>query len=48
GAWLEALQKMADDRAGMVEIDGKRALKRRDLLKALLGYRLFDTLEDVE
>jgi hypothetical protein len=48
GAWLEALEKMADDRAGMVEIDSKRALKRRDLLKALLGYRLFATLEDAE
>ena len=36
-AWIEALNKMADDKAGAVEIDGKRALKRRDLLKALAG-----------
>lgn len=37
GAWIEALQKMADDKAGAVELDRKRALKRRDLLKALVG-----------
>ena len=37
-AWIEALIKMADDKAGMMEIDRKRALKRRDLLKALPGY----------
>jgi ferredoxin len=36
-AWIEALTKMADDKAGAVEIDGKRARKRRDLLKALAG-----------
>ena len=36
-AWLEALTKMADDKAGAVEIDRKRALRRRDLLKALAG-----------
>jgi ferredoxin len=36
-AWIEALNKMADDKAGAVEIDSKRALKRRDLLKALAG-----------
>ena len=35
--WIEALSKMADDKAGAVEIDSKRALKRRDLLKALAG-----------
>jgi len=40
-AWLEALKKMADDRAGMVEIDRKRALRRRDLLKALVGAKQF-------
>jgi formate hydrogenlyase subunit 6/NADH:ubiquinone oxidoreductase subunit I len=39
GAWIEALRKMADDKAGVVEIDSKRALKRRDLLKALAGGR---------
>jgi len=37
GAWVNALVKLADDKAGMVEIDRKRALKRRDLLKALPG-----------
>ena len=36
-AWITALVKMADDKAGAVEIDSKRALKRRDLLKALAG-----------
>ncbi len=40
-AWIAALTKMADDRAGMAEIDRKRALKRRDLLKALAGAREF-------
>ncbi len=38
-AWIAALVQMADDRAGAVEIDSKRALKRRDLLKALAGGR---------
>jgi ferredoxin len=37
GAWMEALRKMADDKAGAVELDRKRALRRRDLLKALIG-----------
>ena len=41
GVWIEALRKMADDKAGAVEIDRKRALKRRDLLKALVGSRQF-------
>jgi hypothetical protein len=36
-AWIEALGKMADDRAGMIETDRKGALKRRDLLAALPG-----------
>jgi 4Fe-4S ferredoxin len=36
-AWLEAVRKMADDTAGAAEIDVKRALKRRDLLRALAG-----------
>lgn len=40
-AWIEALTKLADDKAGEVEMDGRRALKRRDLLKALAGARLF-------
>lgn len=38
-AWVEALTKVADERAGAVEIDAKRALKRRDLLKALAGSK---------
>jgi 4Fe-4S ferredoxin len=46
GAWTEALTRMADDRAGMLEIDSKRALKRRDLLKALKGARTFLDLEE--
>jgi ferredoxin len=37
GAWMEALRKMSDDKAGAVELDRKRALRRRDLLKALIG-----------
>jgi ferredoxin len=40
-AWLAALSKMADERAGAAEIDRKRALKRRDLLKALPGAQAF-------
>ena len=39
GAWVQALLKLADDKAGMVEIDRKRALKRRDLITALKGGR---------
>lgn len=47
GAWIESLRKMADDKAGAVEIDHKRALKRRDLLKALQGSKpFFDQLEE--
>jgi 4Fe-4S ferredoxin len=46
GAWIEALTKMADDKASAIEIDSKRALKRRDLLKALEGGRvLLETKE---
>ena len=41
GAWVEALEKMASEKMGAVEIDAKRALKRRDLLKALHGAREF-------
>ena len=37
GAWTSALERLADDKAGMVEIDRKRALKRRDLIMALKG-----------
>jgi ferredoxin len=38
-AWLDALKRLADDKAGAVEIDRKRALRRRDLLKALMGSK---------
>jgi ferredoxin len=37
GAWVQALLKIADEKAEMVEIDRKRALKRRDLILALKG-----------
>ena len=37
GAWVEALAKLADDKAMMVEIERKRAIKRRDLIIALKG-----------
>ena len=40
-AWIEALTKMADDKAGSVEVDRTRALRRRDLLKALVGAKGF-------
>ncbi|MDF1514458.1 MAG: 4Fe-4S binding protein [Anaerolineae bacterium] len=39
GAWVEALTKLADDKATMVEIERKRALRRADLLVALKGGR---------
>jgi ferredoxin len=45
-AWLEAVGKMADDKAGQRELDRKRALKRRDLLKALVGARELLELEE--
>ena len=45
-AWIEALSKMANDKAGAVEIDSKRALKRRDLLKALAGGRALVGVEE--
>jgi len=45
-AWIAALVKMADDKAGAVEIDRKRALKRRDLLKALAGGRALVGVEE--
>jgi len=35
GAWVQALLNLADEKAEMVEIDRKRALKRRDLILAL-------------
>jgi formate hydrogenlyase subunit 6/NADH:ubiquinone oxidoreductase subunit I len=37
GAWVEALAKLADEKAQMVEIERKRAIKRRDLIVALKG-----------
>ena len=40
-SWLAALIKMADDKAGAIEIDRKRAIKRRDLLTALVGGKAF-------
>ena len=46
GTWNEILPRTASDRAGMVEINAKRALKRRDLLKALSGARAFLELEE--
>lgn len=36
-AWLTALVRLADEKAEAVEIDRTRALKRRDLLMALVG-----------
>jgi 4Fe-4S ferredoxin len=40
-AWIEALGKVASEKVGALEIDSKRALKRRDLLKALKGAKEF-------
>jgi formate hydrogenlyase subunit 6/NADH:ubiquinone oxidoreductase subunit I len=39
-AWIEALRKLADDKISAVEIDRKRALKRKDLILALRGHTL--------
>jgi formate hydrogenlyase subunit 6/NADH:ubiquinone oxidoreductase subunit I len=36
-AWITALTQMANDKAGSVEVDRTRSLRRRDLLKALVG-----------
>ena len=47
-AWIEALNEMASDKAGAEEIDSKRALKRRDLLKALVGGRALVGVEEKE
>jgi 4Fe-4S ferredoxin len=47
-AWIEALRKLADDKASAVEIDRKRALKRRDLIKALRGHILPEMTRDQE
>ena len=45
-AWTTMLARAADDKAEEAEIDCKRALKRRDLLKALVGHRQFEQVED--
>jgi len=37
-AWVTALGTMAEERAGLMEMDMKNALKRRDLLVVLRGY----------
>jgi len=34
-AWINTLRHLADDRAGVVGIDRKRALRRRYFVKAL-------------
>jgi len=47
-AWIEALRKLADDKASAVEIDRKRALKRKDLILALRGHILPDLTRDKE
>jgi formate hydrogenlyase subunit 6/NADH:ubiquinone oxidoreductase subunit I len=39
-AWTAVLRKLADDKASAVEIDRKRALKRKDLILALRGHIL--------
>lgn len=39
-AWIEALRKLSDDKAKMVEIDRTRALRRVDLVRALRGHTL--------
>lgn len=45
-AWIEALRKLADDKASAVEIDRKRALKRKDLILALRGHILPEFTKD--
>ena len=47
-AWIEVLRKLADDKASAVEIDRKRALKRKDLVLALRGHILPDFIRDKE
>jgi ferredoxin len=39
GAWVEALAKLADEKANQVELERKRAVKRHDLIVALKGGR---------
>jgi formate hydrogenlyase subunit 6/NADH:ubiquinone oxidoreductase subunit I len=47
-AWIEALRKLADDKASAVEIDRKRALKRKDLILALRSHILPTLTRDQE
>jgi 4Fe-4S ferredoxin len=47
-AWIEALRKLADDKASAVEIDRKRALKRHDLILALRGHILPESTQKKE
>ena len=37
-AWIEALRKLSDDKAAVVEIDRKRTLRRADRIRALRGH----------
>jgi hypothetical protein len=39
GTWVETLEKLADSKASMVEIERKRAIRRTDLIVALKGGR---------
>lgn len=39
GAWVSALARLADDKANMMEMESKRAIKRRNLIIALEGDR---------
>jgi len=47
-SWIEALRKLADDKASAVEIDRKRALRRKDLISALRGHTLPDFTHDLD
>ena len=46
--WIEALRKLTDDKASAVEIDRKRALRRKDLVLALRGHTLPEFTKDKE
>lgn len=47
-AWIETLRKLADDKASAVEIDRKRALRRKDLVVALRGHILPEMTKNKE
>lgn len=47
-SWIEALGKLADNKASAVEIDRKRALRRQDLIRALRGHTLPDHTREKE